>query len=355
MWFHPTELLVLTLQPGDVVVVEGGAGFGRSAHIARALQGWGFQNSIIRIRPRPGLSSGRYLDYAIQSSLSNGSIALDASTATIPHFTAEKVAAHRIPVHSLARQVTIADFLDRETAKIDALIEKQNELIALLHERRWSVSELLVEQSQKWQSPLGPSCSLIQTGPFGSQLKAEDYVDDGTPVINPQHLARGIIKADHAVSVDAATAERLSRHRLQPNDVVVARRGELGRCAVVRSEHAGWLCGTGSIVVRPLQGQWNSDFLQAVLSSRKTSDALEQNSVGSTMPNLNSSMLARLRMPKPSKAEQDKQINEHQQRIGKIDALIAKAEEHIALAQERRAALITAAVTGQLDIPGADR
>ena len=136
MWFSPGELLAQGLKSGDVVVVEGGAGFGRSAVLREKREGWGFQNSIVRVRPRAGKSDGRFIDYALQSALADGEIAVACNIATIPHFTAEKVASFAIPAPPVEVQRSIADFLDAETAKIDALIAQQERIIALAKERR---------------------------------------------------------------------------------------------------------------------------------------------------------------------------------------------------------------------------
>src|SRR6185437_10840999 len=129
------ELRVLDLRRGDVVIVEGGAGYGRSAVIRDDLPGWGFQNSIIRLRPFSERAYGRFLDYALQDALSAGRVDLVTSTATIPHFTADKVSKFEIEAPPLDEQRAIADFLDRETGQIDALVAKQEEFMELLLER----------------------------------------------------------------------------------------------------------------------------------------------------------------------------------------------------------------------------
>src|SRR5699024_4662626 len=139
MWFSRPELLALDLRQGDVVVVEGGAGYGRSAVLREDLPGWGFQNSIVRLRPAVGVADGRYLDYALQDALADGRIDLVTSTATLPHFTADKVSKFEVPSPALDEQRAIADYLDHETAQIDALVAKQEEFIGLLRERRSAV------------------------------------------------------------------------------------------------------------------------------------------------------------------------------------------------------------------------
>lgn len=136
MWFSPRELCDHDLRIGDVVIVEGGAGFGRSSVLREDRPKWGFQNSIVRLRPIAGMAYGPFLDYAFQAALLDGRISLVCSTATIPHFTAEKVAALTLFVPSLTEQREIADYVDRETAKIDKLSSKAERFVELARERR---------------------------------------------------------------------------------------------------------------------------------------------------------------------------------------------------------------------------
>lgn len=136
MHFSARELRQLSLRAGDVVVVEGGAGFGRSALVRQDLEGHGFQNSIVRLRPISCLVLGSYLDYAIQSALTLGEIESLVSTSTIPHFTAEKVARLRIEIPPFEVQESLVASVDDQTAKIDEAIETAREAIALAKERR---------------------------------------------------------------------------------------------------------------------------------------------------------------------------------------------------------------------------
>ena len=139
MWFSPEELSHFTVHTGDVLIVEGGAGYGRSAVVVDDLEGWGFQNSIIRVRARDGVSSGKFIAYALQQAQAEGKIELQVSTATLPHFTAEKVERFRLPLPPLEEQRRIVDEIDRETAEIDAMLADITELRELLAERRAAV------------------------------------------------------------------------------------------------------------------------------------------------------------------------------------------------------------------------
>ena len=133
MYFSEYEAEALSLRAGDAVIVEGGA-VGRGAYLTEDMPGWGFQNSIIRLR---GASADtRYVVYALQAALESGEIAMACNAATFAHFTAEKVEGFRIPYHGTDQHRRIADHLDEVTGRIDAMHAKVTELKALLVERR---------------------------------------------------------------------------------------------------------------------------------------------------------------------------------------------------------------------------
>jgi type I restriction enzyme, S subunit len=160
-----------------------------------------------------------------------------------------------------------------------------------------------------------------QTGPFGSQLHFDEYVDDGIPVINPSNIINSKIAPDPAVAITEETSERLARHRLEPGDLVFARRGELGRAAVAHNEAAGWLCGTGSLRVRTRQSALDSRFAEYVLQSASTRAYFEMYAVGSTMGNLNTSIVLGLPIPLPPLDEQRRIADFLDAETARIDAL----------------------------------
>ncbi|WP_287603206.1 restriction endonuclease subunit S [Thiothrix sp.] len=191
----------------------------------------------------------------------------------------------------------------------------------------------------------------MQTGPFGSQLHAEDYVDDGIPLINPAHMIDGKIIPDPKVSVDEVTWNRLERHQLAEGEIIFARRGELGRCAIVEKNHVGWLCGTGSLKAK-LKDKFLPEYAYLLITSKGVIAELSLESKGSTMDNLNTETLGRIRLPMPPVNEQGDIIHYVEAVSGRYQLLIDKAEKAIGLMQERRAALISAAVTGKIDLRG---
>lgn len=189
----------------------------------------------------------------------------------------------------------------------------------------------------------------MQTGPFGSQLHAEDYVTDGIPLINPAHMVAGELIPDPDVTIDEATQERLGRHKLSAGDIIFARRGELGRCAVVQKEHEGWLCGTGSLKAK-LNRLLTPEYAYLLITSEGVISELALESKGPTMDNLNTETLGRVRIPVPPVNEQSEVLKYVENVSGKYASLVSKAETAIRLMQERRTALISAAVTGKIDV-----
>ena len=113
------------------------------------------------------------------------------------------------------------------------------------------------------------------TGPFGSLLHKSDYIENGVPLVNPAHITHTGIKCDTRKTVTRATAERLSSYIMREGDVVIARRGEMGRCALVTETEAGFLCGTGSFFIRP-SGRCLGGYLVRYLRSGVGKSRLEK-------------------------------------------------------------------------------
>ncbi|TBT88394.1 restriction endonuclease subunit S [Propioniciclava sinopodophylli] len=157
-----------------------------------------------------------------------------------------------------------------------------------------------------WTSvTLGQVCAdgVIQTGPFGSQLHAEDYVAAGVPVVMPANIASGRIEESGIARITEADAVRLSRHRMKVGDIVYSRRGDITRCARITQREAGWLCGTGCLLVRPGSGA-DHRWLAYWLSTPWTHEWLYRHAVGATMLNLNTSILASLPVDLPPVEDQ---------------------------------------------------
>lgn len=171
----------------------------------------------------------------------------------------------------------------------------------------------------------------IQTGPFGSQLHQSDYSDEGTPVVMPVDLADGGISTERIARVSDDHVQRLSRHMLEPGDVVYARRGDVGRCSRVTESEKGWLCGTGCLRLRADSNLVDKTFLYYALSNPSVVGWVRNHAIGATMPNLNTTILGDVPLYIPDNLED-------QRRIASIlmayDNLIENNRSQIALLEE---------------------
>lgn len=190
--------------------------------------------------------------------------------------------------------------------------------------------------------------SLIQTGPFGSQLHNHDYVSGGIPVINPLHLVAGRIKPNAKARVSKEKVAELSRHKLQLGDIVFARRGDLGRSAVVTEREVGWLCGTGSMLFRPLQ-EVHPEFISRLIGTPMYKGLLVASSIGSTMANLNPKTFSALPIVLPPRPEQDQIVAFLRAQDAHIARFIKAKRELIKLLTEQKLTIIDHAVTRGLD------
>jgi len=368
MWFSPYELEQYRLKRDDLLISEGGE-VGRTAIWKDELEECYIQNSVHKV----SINKNHHPRYHLYQSEFFGKIGYYDSIVnrvSIAHLTREKLKDVRFIAPPLPEQQAIADFLDRKTAQIDTLIEKKQRQIELLQEQRTALInqavtkgldpsvpmkdsgiEWLGEIPAHWQvKQLRRYDVLVQTGPFGSQLHAHEYVENGYPVVNPANMVNGKVVPDVNKHITEEKRKELSRHILEVGDIVFARRGELGRAVLITKIEAGWLCGTGSILIRFFESRLYSDYLSHYLRLPSLRDYFLSESVGSTMDNLNSQMLLAMPMIEPPREEQEKLASHIRSVLEKTNLLEEKVTKEIELLQEYRTALISAAVTGKIDV-----
>ncbi|MCV2894745.1 restriction endonuclease subunit S [Lentibacter sp. XHP0401] len=190
--------------------------------------------------------------------------------------------------------------------------------------------------------------ATFRTGPFGSTFHKSDYVVGGTPLINPSHIIDGDIVPDETVTVRPELAKRLSVFALREGEIVIGRRGDMGRCAVVKRHHEGFLCGTGSMIVRPRLGT-NPHLLQSLLSSPEIIAKIEENSVGTTMINLNQGTLSALKIRMAAEPKEQEAIAEA---LSDADALIEGLERLIAKKRLIKQGAMQDLLTAKRRLPG---
>lgn len=182
-----------------------------------------------------------------------------------------------------------------------------------------------------WASvTLGEVSTNIQTGPFGSQLHQSDYSDGGVPVVMPKDLVDGHISEDSIARASMSHVDRLSRHKIEVGDILYSRRGDVGRCAFATEVEQGWLCGTGCLRVTIDQSKAIPKFIFYQLQKAETIGWVEKHAVGSTMLNLNTSILGSVPIELPSMAEQQMIVHV----LSAYDDLIENDQKQIKLLEE---------------------
>jgi type I restriction enzyme S subunit len=158
------------------------------------------------------------------------------------------------------------------------------------------------------QTTLGEVCRRgggnIQTGPFGSQLHASDYVPVGIPSVMPVNIGDNRIIKEGIACITEQDANRLSQHRVRAGDIIYSRRGDVERRALVRDTEEGWLCGTGCLKVRVGNGVVDPLFASYQLGHPATREWIVRHAIGATMPNLNTGIMSAVPFVLPPLPEQ---------------------------------------------------
>lgn len=160
----------------------------------------------------------------------------------------------------------------------------------------------------------------IATGPFGSMIHQSDYVKNGVPLINPSHMINDQIVPDMDISISEEMAKDFASYSMTDGDIVMARRGEVGRIALVTKNEVGWLCGTGSFVLR-FSKDVARHYLKLVFRCDFVRRYLAGEAVGTTMFNLNHGILRKMPLAVPPLAEQHRIVAKVDELMALCDAL----------------------------------
>lgn len=342
------------LKDGDVVI-----GMDGDFNVIRWRRGAAALNQRVCALRDTGVSDLRFLAYALPDHLK---VINDLTySTTVKHLSSGQVTGLRITAPDRDDQGRIADYLDRETATIDALIEKQRSLISGLRERRSAAVEHAVsgfttsadETFVEGPSWVGSIPSTWRTFPLWAMYRREKrtgFIEE--PMVSVFRDFGVVFKADRA-NLNETAEDRSIYQLVEPGWFVVNRmkawQGSVGVSSIRGISSGHYLC------FRPLHGE-NHKFLNWLFRSPQYRHgfAMLSRGVRPGQAEIDNDELRKMPVVLPPLEEQ-REIADHLDReTAKIDALIAKAERFIELAQERRAALITAAVTGQIEIPTED-
>jgi type I restriction enzyme S subunit len=265
----------------------------------------------------------------------------------------------------LPEQAAIADFLERETAKIDELISEQQQLIELLKEKRQAVISHAVTKGLNPDAPMKPSGiewlgdvpkhwevkRLKHISPFitvGVVVNPSSFVaDEGLPFIYGGDIREGIIDWANSRRIDERSGEANSKTKLNAGDLLTVRVGAPGVTAVVPKECQDGNCASVMLI---RQGEFNSQWLCYAMNTRVVRFQVEVVQYGAAQEQFNIAHAVNFWTPLPPRAEQEEITSFLDTETAKFDTLTSEAQKAIDLLQERRTALISAAVTGQIDV-----
>jgi type I restriction enzyme S subunit len=289
-----TNELGVFVEVSDLIIAWDGANAGKVGVGFHGVIG----STLARLRIIADNIDPRFLFWYLES---QGDVIKSQRTgATIPHINGGALKDLQIPLPPLAIQKRIAEILDAA----DALRRKDQELLKKYDELAQAIFIDMfgdpVKNEKGWEvKRLGDCLVNIQIGPFGTQLHESDYIKNGIPIINPMHIADLKIKPNYNYSISEKKYLELPQYHLKENDIILGRRGEMGRCAIVTKELGKCLCGTGSLYLTVNIELLDPLFLVYILSRKSTKIALENVSAGTTMANLNKNIIGDFRIILP--------------------------------------------------------
>lgn len=362
------DLTRYALQAGDVLMNEGGDfdKLGRGHVWNGCINPCIHQNHVFAVRPREVSSSwlNRITGSAYAQFYFMSRSKQSTNLASISSTNVMELPVVRPPADE---QAAIDVFLDRETAKIDALVAEQEQLITLLKEKRQAVISHAVTKGLNPSAPMKDSgvewlgevpahwevASLKRhwTATDCKHVTAE-FVDDGIPLAS--------IREVQSRWVDLSEAKRTTDHFYnllidggrdpRPGDLIFSRNATVGEVAQVHSDHPPFAMGQDVVLLRRIEAASSSDFLQLVIRSPVVMQQLAVCMIGSTFKRINVEEIRSLVIAFPPRDEQRMISAYVLDQAGQFDRLIDEAVLSIELLRERRAALISAAVTGQIDV-----
>ena len=360
MWASEAEINGLLVKQGDLLVCEGGE-VGRSAIVDTVPSDQTIiQNALHLVRGK-NATEPRFLNNLLRHAAEQGWFDVICNRSTIAHFTVGKFKEMWIWLPDNSQQRAIVDYLDRETARLDALVAAKERVLGLLAEKRRTLITRAVTRGLDPCTPVRDS-GISWLGDIPAHWKIskftwsifiiegqvdpriEPYVN--MPLIAPNHLESGtgrLLRVETAADQGAISGKYLC----QPGDVIYSKIRPALRKATMAAERC--LCSADMYPLRSRKGI-RPEFLLFFLLSEPFSTWAVLESSRVAMPKINREAISGIRIPLPSLDEQCAIIEHINGQVAKLDKLYNSIEYTVTLLKERRAALVNAAVTGKIDV-----
>ena len=257
------------------------------------------------------------------------------------------LAEYEVPIPSIAVQKSIVARIEELFSELDNGVETLQKTKQQLAVYRQAVLKQAFDTNDTETIEISELVDDIRIGPFGTMLHKSDYVSGGVPVINPQHIKSNVIIPGSNVTISVAKAEELNSYKLRCNDIVMGRRGEMGRCAAVTEKEDGWICGTGSIMFK-LKADFDAVFYAQILSSPDVVHYLEENATGTTMKNLNEEIVKHIPVPYITRQQQTIISQKIDAALSVCDSIEKTVDTALHQAEAMRQSILKQAFEGKL-------
>ncbi len=371
------EIRKFTLRAGDTIVTkdsESADDIGIPAYVPQDLHGVVCGYHLTTLRPKPGIN-GKFIKRLFESPFLKARFAVSANGLTRVGLSQYAIDNTVVPVAPIDEQNTIAAFLDHETARIDALVAEQKRLIELLKEKRQAVISHAVtkgldpnvpmkDSGVEWLGEVPAHWRItrmkyvldqnegIQIGPFGGMLKELSHLETGYKVYGQENTISGDFSLGSRW-LEKDQYKDLANYILRPGDLVLTRKGSLGNCRISPKDVKPGVIDSDTIRLRANKRLINPKYLQLLL--HEAAYIQEQVLIakrGAILAGLNTTTIADLICAIPGYSEQLGIMDWIWQKIEKIDEVVHYTHSLINLLREHRSTLISAAVTGKIDVRG---
>ena len=327
--------------PGDVLFSKLRPYLAKSLLVTERLQGSG---EFLCLRPQAD-TDPRFLTYLTLSRPWLDHAVLTSYGTKMPRTSWEQIADLRIPLPALEEQRRIAHFLDDQVARIDQIIAARNSQLRAIREARLTSLDDVVRDA-------GPPQRLawcLRLGAVGVVVNPSSYFqEEGVPFVHGYNVRDGYFNFADLKKMSESDSVALGRSRLRANDVLVVRAGYPGRAAVVPPELEGGNCAS-VLLLRPgpnLSSHWLAAFMNAPIGRGQ----VEQAQYGAAQGVINLSDVLSFRIPLPERCEQERRLAHLRDVQSQLQSGRELIEKQIQRMVEHKHSLITAAVTGELDV-----
>jgi type I restriction enzyme S subunit len=360
---------------GDIYLIKSGATTGRVAMVETDIE-FNIWSPLAAIRCDPKRVDVNFVFFYMQSKEFQTAVELSWSFGTQQNIGMGVIQNLAVPLPSLPEQVAIAAFLCRKTGQVDQLVAKKRELIMRLKEERTAIISRTVTHGLPVaaaraagipaNAPLKPSgiewigdipkhwdvvaykrvCTRVDVGIAEAATHA--YCDDGVPIIRSTNVKPNKLDTSDVLRIEPWFAAKNRTKTLRAGDLVTVRTGYPGTTAIVPPEFDGCQCFT--LVLSTPKRTAHGPFFAWVLNSNAGTSYFEMEGWGTAQTNISVPIVRFMPVPRPPLPEQVAIAAYLDLETAKLDALVSKVEEAVERLQEYRTALITAAVTGKIDV-----